>query len=188
MNNTPGFFHRVHVVCCAAVAFFCIVSASYPKGKIMTMTVTSPAFNPLQTIPKKHTCDGPDVSPPLSWTGVLKNAKSLVLICDDPDAPAGVWVHWVCYDIPSSVDSLAEGIQKTDTLSCGGKQGKNDFGRIGWGGPCPPGGTHRYFFKLYALDTMLNLAPGKTKKDVETAMKGHVLGQGELVGKYSRNR
>jgi phosphatidylethanolamine-binding protein (PEBP) family uncharacterized protein len=129
MNDTPGFFPSAHAVCCAAVAVFCIASASYPKGKIMTMTVTSPAFNPLQTIPKKHTCDGPDVSPPLSWTGVPKNAKSLVLICDDPDAPAGNWVHWVCYDIPSSVDSLAEGIQKTDTLSCGGKQGKNDFGR-----------------------------------------------------------
>jgi hypothetical protein len=111
-----------------------------------------------------------------------------VLISDDPDAPVGTWVHWVCYDIPPTVDSLAQNMPKADTLSCGGKQGMTDFRRIGYGGPCPPSGTHRYFFKVYALDILLNLPAGKTKKEIETAMKGHILGQGELMGVYSRKK
>jgi Raf kinase inhibitor-like YbhB/YbcL family protein len=154
----------------------------------MSITVTSPAFGPQQLIPSQYTCDGQDISPPLAWKPVPQKTKSIVIICDDPDAPAGIWVHWVCYDIPPSVDTLTEGLPKTDTLSCGGKHGKNDFGRIGWGGPCPPSGTHRYFFKVYALDIMLTLPAGKTKKNIEKAMKGHIVGQGELVGKYSRTQ
>ena len=159
-----------------------------PKGGNMTITVTSPAFASMQTIPQKYTCDGEDLSPPLSWTNVPKNAHSIVLICDDPDAPAGDWVHWVCYDIPAAVDSLPEAIPYGDTLACGGKQGTSDFRKIGYGGPCHPGGTHRYFFKVYALDVMLNLPSGKTKKEIVKAIKGHVVASGELVGTYTRKR
>jgi Raf kinase inhibitor-like YbhB/YbcL family protein len=110
------------------------------------------------------------------------------LIVDDPDAPAGVWVHWVCYDLPPAVTALSEGVAPADTLPGGGKQGTNDFRNIGYGGPCPPSGTHRYFFKLYALDCVLGLPAGKTKKDIERAMKGHVLGEGRLIGTYSRGK
>jgi hypothetical protein len=165
-----------------------ILSYSFALGGTMSITVSSPAFGSLQQIPQKYTCDGMDVSPPLSWDTVPDNARSIVLVCDDPDAPAGTWVHWVCYDIPSAVNAMAEAMPRADTLPCGGKQGKNDFGRIGWGGPCPPSGTHRYFFKVYVLDTMLDLPAGRTKKNIEKAMKGHIVGQGELVGKYSRTR
>jgi hypothetical protein len=154
----------------------------------MSITVSSAAFEPRQSIPSQYTCDGRDISPPLAWKGSPANTRSVILICDDPDAPAGDWVHWVCYDIPPSVDTLAEAMPKTDTLPCGGIQGKNDFGRIGWGGPCPPGGTHRYFFKIYCCDITLNLPPGKTKKEIEKAMKGHVIDKGELFGVYSRDR
>jgi hypothetical protein len=142
----------------------------------------------MQPIPSQYTCDGADLSPPLSWNGVPSAAKSLSLIADDPDAPAGTWVHWVVYDLPPAIDSLPENVPKTDTLAGGGKQGKNDFKRTGWGGPCPPGGTHRYFFKLYALDMMLNFPAGKTKSEIEKAMTGHVLAKGELAGTYKRKR
>ncbi len=142
----------------------------------------------MEPIPSKYTCDGADISPPLAWKNIQEAAQSIVLISDDPDAPVGTWVHWVCYDIPPTVDGLDEDIPATDILPVGGQQGVNDFGRIGYGGPCPPGGTHRYFFKVYALDTMLNLPAGKTKKEIEKAMKGHVLASGELIGVYSRKR
>jgi Raf kinase inhibitor-like YbhB/YbcL family protein len=167
-----------------------IVFAAYAfaSGGTMPLPVSSPAFGPHQRIPSQYTCDGPDISPPLAWKGVPAAAKSIVLICDDPDAPAGTWVHWVCYDIPSSVDTLMEDLPKTDTLPCGGKQGKNDFGRIGWGGPCPPSGTHRYFFRVFCLDVMLDLPAGKTKKELEKAMKSHVIDKGDFYGVYSRNR
>jgi Raf kinase inhibitor-like YbhB/YbcL family protein len=168
--------------------FFLLAMPGYSKGGKMTITVSSRAFASMQAIPSQYTCDGPDLFPPLAWQNVPQNAASIVLICDDPDAPAGIWVHWVCYDIPPQVDSIAEASPKTDTLPCGAKQGINDFGRTGYGGPCPPGGTHRYFFKVYALDKMLNLPPGKTKKEIEKAMKGRVIAQGEIIGKYSRSR
>jgi len=154
----------------------------------MALDVSSPSFSHMKPIPAEFTCDGADISPAIRWSGAPRSAKSIVVMCDDPDAPAGTWVHWIVYDIPVSVDSLAENIPTTGTISCGAKQGLNDFRRIGYGGPCPPGGTHRYFFKVYALDTMLNLPAGKTKKDVEKAMTGHVLAHGELVGVYSRKR
>jgi Raf kinase inhibitor-like YbhB/YbcL family protein len=172
----------------AGLFLICITAFCGPKGGNMIITVTSPAFASMQAIPQKYTCDGKDMSPPLSWTNVPKNAKSIVLINDDPDAPAGDWVHWVCYDIPPTIDSLPEAVPASDTLACGGKQGKTDFGKIGYGGPCPPGGTHRYFFKVYALDIMLNLPSGKTKKEIVMAIKGHVVASGELVGTYSRKR
>jgi Raf kinase inhibitor-like YbhB/YbcL family protein len=160
-----------------------------PAGaKSMTITVTSSAFQQGSSIPSQYTCDGSDISPPLAWQGVPPGAKSIALIGDDPDAPIGTWVHWVCYDIPPAVESLAQNMPKTDTLQGGGKQGLTDFRSIGYGGPCPPSGTHRYFFKVFALDILLNLPAGKTKKDIEKAMKGHILAQGELMGTYSRKR
>jgi len=150
------------------------------------MDLKSSAFEPGGIIPPTYTCDGSDVSPPLSWSAVPAKAKSLALIADDPDAPRGTWVHWVSWNIPATVHDLPEGVPKRDTLPNGMKQGTTDFRSIGYGGPCPPSGTHRYFFKLYALDATLNLLPSTTKKDLETAMQGHVLAQSELMGKYAR--
>jgi Raf kinase inhibitor-like YbhB/YbcL family protein len=154
------------------------------------MQLTSTAFAEGAAIPAKHTCDEKDHSPPLKWSGVPAEAKSLVLIADDPDAPVGTWVHWVLYDLPTTVSELPENSPKGQYLPSGGKQGLNDFKRLGYGGPCPPtGNPHRYFFKLYALDRALDLKPGATKKDVERAMeKVHILGQGQLMGTYQRRR
>jgi len=150
------------------------------------MELTSTAFKPGELIPAKHTCDGPDVSPPLSWSDPPAGTKSFALISDDPDAPMGTWVHWVAWNIPGDARSLAENLPKKDSLPDGTKQGTTDFRRIGYGGPCPPSGTHRYFFKLYALDTTLNLPASTTKKDLEKTMQGHILAQAELMGKYRR--
>lgn len=166
----------------------CIGCSAGEKEGGMKITVVSATFESMTSIPSKYTCDGVNISPPLAWEGVSPEAQSLVLICDDPDAPVGDWVHWVCYDIPPDVTELAENIPLGGTLPCGGMQGKTDFGTISYGGPCPPSGTHRYFFKVYALDTMLNLPVGQTKKQIEQAMKGHVLGSGELIGTYSCRR
>jgi Raf kinase inhibitor-like YbhB/YbcL family protein len=150
------------------------------------MELKSSAFEAGGTIPTKYTCEGPDVSPPLSWSDVPAGTKSLALIADDPDAPMGTWVHWVAWNIPATATSLEEDIPKRDTLANGMKQGTTDFRRIGYGGPCPPSGTHRYFFKLHALDTTLNLPNSTTKKDLERAMQGHILKQAELMGTYRR--
>ena len=151
----------------------------------MTFTMTSTAFGAGQVIPKKYSCDGPDVSPQLAWKEAPAGTKSYALIADDPDAPVGTWVHWVLFNVPGDTHELAEGVEKKNQLANGALQGKNDFGNVGYGGPCPPGGsTHRYFFKLYALDGKLDLKAGTSKADVERAMKGHVLGQAELMGKF----
>ncbi len=153
----------------------------------MEFTLKSAAFSYGGEIPWKHTCDGPDASPALSWSDPPAKSQSFSLIADDPDAPGGTWVHWVIYDLPGSARELAEGLPKTPDLSNGARQGRNDFGKTGYGGPCPPRGpAHRYFFKLYALDARLNLKPGASKAEVEKAMKGHILGQTELMGKYKR--
>jgi Raf kinase inhibitor-like YbhB/YbcL family protein len=153
----------------------------------MSLQISSTAFSAGETIPKKFTCDGPDVSPQLKWNDLPANTQSIELIMDDPDAPGGTWVHWVLYDLPANTRDLPEGVAKQEQLFSGARQGRNDFGRVGYGGPCPPPGKpHRYFFKLYALDTKLNLKAGATKADVERAMKGHVLAQTELIGKYGR--
>ena len=151
------------------------------------LQIKSSAFETGGMIPKQYTCDGEDISPPLSWDGVPESTKSLALISDDPDAPMGTWVHWVLYDLPGSTRELQENFPKDKTLSNGAKQGITDFKKIGYGGPCPPSGVHRYFFKLYALDTKLNLEPGATKKQLEDAMKTHILAQAELMGKYKRS-
>lgn len=152
----------------------------------MEIKITSTSFEEGGMIPKKYTCDGENISPQLAWTSVPDSAKSLTLISDDPDAPVGTWVHWVLYNLPASVKELSENIPMQKVLANGAKQGTNDFRRIGYGGPCPPGGTHRYYFKLYALDTMLNLEAGATKSDVLKALQGHILAHGQLMGKYKR--
>lgn len=150
------------------------------------LEISSPAFSEGGSIPHRYTCDGKDLSPPLSWSGVPAGAKSLALICDDPDAPSGDWVHWVVFDLPSSSAGLPEGVLPREQIAGGGRQGKNDFRKTGYGGPCPPGGTHRYVFTLYALDRELGLGTGTTKAQLSAAMKGHVLAEGRLTGKYSR--
>ena len=149
--------------------------------------MTSAAFAPGDAIPQQYTCDGADLSPPLSWAAPPEGAQSLVLIADDPDAPGKTWVHWVLYDLPPNQRELPEGLPPQETLPKLGTQGKNDFGKIGYGGPCPPKGKdHRYFFQLYAVDVKLNLAPGATKSQVLEAMAEHVLAQAELMGTYKR--
>ena len=158
---------------------------------LMTILIESTAFQGGETIPKLYTCDGKDVSPPLAWSGVSEAARSLALICEDPDAPRGTWTHWVIFDIPASVKELGEGTpaQERVKVTAGGEtalQGKNDFGKTGYGGPCPPSGSHRYFFRIYALDTGLGLGPGTTRVDLLRSIKGHVLAEGELMGRYSR--
>ncbi|MCH7558562.1 MAG: YbhB/YbcL family Raf kinase inhibitor-like protein [Planctomycetes bacterium] len=152
----------------------------------MEIKITSSAFEDGGLIPAKYTCDGADVSPPLQWDAVPEGTKSIALICDDPDAPMGTWVHWVLFNLPSDAKELAENIPTEETLPNGAKQGVNDFGRIGYGGPCPPGGTHRYFFKIYALDTEVGLQAGADKRRLLKTMEGHILGQDQLIGKYKR--
>ena len=151
------------------------------------MKIVSSAFSASEMIPKKFTCDGPDASPKLSWNEPPAKTQSFALIMDDPDAPVGTWVHWVLFDLPADTRELAEGVAKQEQLANRARQGRNDFGQIGYGGPCPPpGNPHRYFFKVYALDAKLDLKAGVTKADVERAMKGHILGQAELIGRYGR--
>jgi Raf kinase inhibitor-like YbhB/YbcL family protein len=152
----------------------------------MTLEITSSAFSNGEMIPARYTCDGSDVSPDLSWRGVPNSAKSLALICDDPDAPMGTWVHWVLFNIPAEAVGLPAEISSSATLENGARHGKNDFRRLGYGGPCPPGGTHRYFFKLYALDTELKLDSGITKAQLVEAMQGHILVEAQLMGRYKR--
>jgi Raf kinase inhibitor-like YbhB/YbcL family protein len=162
------------------------VSRAAVPGK-GTMQLTSSAFNEGQPIPERHTCDGENLSPPLKWSGVPPGARSLALIVDDPDAPVGTWVHWVLYDLSTSATEFPEGLPKGQYVPGAAKQGLNDFKHLGYGGPCPPGGkAHRYFFKLYALDQILDLKPGATKKEVERAMESHTLSQSQLMGTYKR--
>lgn len=145
------------------------------------MKITSSAFENNTKIPGKYTCDGENVNPPLSIFDVPLNAKSLVLIVDDPDAPSKTWVHWVLYDIDARTREIKE-----NSIPSGVTQGMTDFGNINYGGPCPPLGTHRYFFKLYALDTNLSFPKGVTKQEVERAMQNHILSKAELIGLYGR--
>jgi hypothetical protein len=177
----------------AAAWFACLVAASCAnnsqpvKEPAMNIQITSAAFAEAQPIPNQYTCAGPDVSPPLAWSGAPAGTKSFALIADDPDAPVGTWVHWVIYSLPPTATSLAESTPPSRELPDGSKQGINDFGNIGYGGPCPPPGKpHRYFFKIYALDAALNLKSGATKKELLRTMEGHVLGEGQLMGTYQR--
>jgi len=161
------------------------VSNPSPQQK-SELKLTSSAFKEGEAIPRGYTCNGANVSPPLEWTGMPKTAKTIAIIADDPDAPAGTWVHWVVYNLPAEGLGLIENTPQTETLNGGGLQGKNDFGKIGYGGPCPPSGTHRYFFKFYVLDSELPLKSGATKAEVEKAMEGHIAGQAQLMGTYHR--
>lgn len=159
------------------------LTACAQKGvqEVSNMKITSPAFNHNENIPSKYTCDGENISPPLKFSEVPKDTKILALIMDDPDAPVGTFVHWIIWNTPATTTEIKEG----EGISY--PQGSNDFGKQRYGGPCPPSGTHRYFFKLYALDTELNLQPGATKQDLLEAMEGHIIEKAELIGKYSRS-
>ncbi|MBL7995056.1 YbhB/YbcL family Raf kinase inhibitor-like protein [bacterium] len=150
------------------------------------MNIESSVFKESEWIPKKYTCDGENISPPLTFNDIPKEAASLALICDDPDAPAGTWVHWIVYNLPATTDGLPEAMASDQILAGGAKQGINDFRDIGYGGPCPPSGTHRYYFKLYALNQMLDLDAGATKWQLTQAMKGHVIVEAQLMGRYKR--
>jgi Raf kinase inhibitor-like YbhB/YbcL family protein len=161
-------------------------------GGEVTFSISSSAFSPQGEIPTRYTCEGEDVSPPLAWSGAPAGTKSFALIVDDPDAPDPrapkvTWVHWVVYDLPAGASSLPEAVA-TSALPAGTREGVNDWQRTGWGGPCPPVGRHRYFFKLYALDTPLGDLRRPSKAALEKAMAGHVLARAELVGTYQKQR
>jgi Raf kinase inhibitor-like YbhB/YbcL family protein len=150
------------------------------------MKLSSSAFSEGALIPTQYTCTGNDFSPPLTWSDVPAGTKSLALIADDPDAPIGTWVHWVAFNLPVTAGGLPEGIRTEKQLASGGIQGTNSWKRTGYGGPCPPSGTHRYFFKLYALDTTLSLGNNATAKEVQAAMKGHILAEAQLMGRFKK--
>jgi len=152
----------------------------------MPFELTSTAFAHGESIPRKYTCDGEDISPPLLWGDPPQGTQSFALIADDPDAPMGTWVHWVLYNLSAESRALPEAVPPDADLPDGSRHGQNSWGRLGYGGPCPPSGTHRYFFKLYALDRVLDLAAGASKEQLLQAMEGHILAQTELMGLYTR--
>jgi len=152
----------------------------------MGFMLSSTSFTEGDPIPQRYSCDGEDISPPMQWTDPPEDTVSFALIVDDPDAPVGTWVHWVLYNLPADTRSLTEAFPSDADLPDGSKNGENSWGRLGYGGPCPPGGTHRYFFKLYALDLMLDIAAGATKDQLLQAMEGHILAESDLMGTYTR--
>ena len=154
----------------------------------MNINIASPAFKDGAMIPKKYTCDGENISPPLKWDSIPAGTKSIALICEDPDAPAGLWVHWVIFNLPAECRELVENIPDDETLNDGSRQGITDFQTTGYGGPCPPWGTHRYMFKIYALDTMLDVVHLVDRETLLSLMKGHILAEGLLTGKYQRSK
>jgi Raf kinase inhibitor-like YbhB/YbcL family protein len=157
-------------------------------GTAMAFDLTSSAFRQGGDIPKPHTCDGPDRSPPLAWTSPPAGTKAFALVCEDPDAPGGLWVHWVLWGIPPATSTLPEGVKRDPTLPDGSHHGTNDFGAVGYNGPCPPrGAPHRYFWKLYALDTTPAVPPGATRQQLLDAIAGHILGETTLMGRYGRS-
>lgn len=184
--------HKIAFALAFCIASGCLWGASAvvmqpPPQSNKQMQLTSAAFKNNESIPPQYTCEGKNISPPLAWTGAPPGTRSFVLIVDDPDAPHGVWTHWVVFDLPADATELAEDTPKSPSITGNAKQGTNDFKQVGYGGPCPPPGKpHRYFFKLYALDTMLNLKPGSSKNQVEAALAQHVLARGQLVGTYQR--
>lgn len=169
-----------------AAVQFDLQAKSNSGGTKMAFQIKSPAFSDNGMMPSIHTCDDKDISPQLQWTEPPQGTKSFALINDDPDAPMGTWVHWVIFNLPAGTRQLEQNFPKDKELKNGAKQGINDFGKIGYGGPCPPSGTHRYFFKLYALDALLNLPAGATKNQLLDAMKGHTLAETQIIGKYKR--
>ncbi len=151
-----------------------------------TITLTSPAFENGAMIPAEYTCDGKNISPPLRWGDVPEKTMSIALIVHDPDAPGGDWLHWTVYDLPPTIHSLPEGMPRSKALIFGEKQGMTDFKTLGYGGPCPPSATHRYYFRIYALDKFLYLEGGASRSDLTAAMQGHILAEGELMGRYQK--
>lgn len=187
LRSGVRFFWRI--VCAALTLAMVILAAGIacaggPPGKL---EVSTTAFRPGGTIPTQFTCSGENISPALAWSQPPAHTQSFVLIVDDPDAPAGTWVHWVVYNLPASARRLPEGVPTGDAVAGGGRQGTNDFHQNSYGGPCPPPGKpHRYFFRLYALDTVLNMRAPVHRKDVDAAMQGHVLAQAETMGTFGR--
>ncbi len=170
-----------------AAIFFCLVAA---RADAAALQISSPAFSSGHAIPQQYTCSGVDISPELAWKNVPQGTKSLALTVRDPDAPAGIWTHWVMYNIPASLQGLPAHVPPRARLANGGEQGLNSFGKMGYGGPCPPYGNapHRYYFRLYALDTHLQPMPDATVTEIETAMKGHILSSAVLMGRYGRGK
>jgi Raf kinase inhibitor-like YbhB/YbcL family protein len=166
--------------------FLIVTLLSFLTVPAKAIELNSPAFKNNDSIPKLHTCDGKNISPSLGWKNVPKAAQSLAIICDDPDAPVSVWVHWVVYNIPPAAKGLNEGVLKVEEFVHGARQGINDYMNIGYDGPCPPKGIHGYSFKLYALDSKITPIQNMTKEKLLTLMKGHILEETELVGKYDR--
>ena len=167
---------------------FLLIVNCYSQEHKMKLKIESPAFKDGGLIPSKYTCDGENISPPLRWTNAPIETKTFALITDDPDAPVGDWVHWVIYNIPSGTQELKECASSKKLLPKEAIEGMTDFRKTGYGGPCPPSGTHRYFFKLYALDIVLHLPEAATKKQLLDAMQGHILFQVVLIGKYGRQK
>lgn len=192
INMTRAAHNKTLDACSLALLIVCTSCSQSPQtslsgDSLMTIKVTSTAFKSGGEIPKQYTGDGSDQSPPLNWSKLPDATKSIALICDDPDAPRGTWVHWVLYDLPPETRDLKQGVPRSEALASGAKQGKNDFGKIGYGGPAPPKGKpHRYSFKVYALSENVDLAPGATKAQLVDAMKGRILAEGQLMGIYQR--
>jgi Raf kinase inhibitor-like YbhB/YbcL family protein len=185
----------VHAIVNVALALFlalCTAAPAAPSSAVQqttAMKLTSTAFADGQPIPAKFSYENSSISPALAWSDAPAGTKSFALVCDDPDAPSGDWVHWVIYDIPATITALPEHVPALETLSNGASQGVNDFGRVGYGGPCPPPGKpHRYFFRLYALDANPALSPSPRKSDLLRAIQGHILAEAQLIGTYQRNR
>lgn len=162
------------------------VSTKAGGSEDMSLRLSSSAFGHEQLIPRKYTCDGDDISPPLEWTNAPDGTRSFALICDDPDAPAGTWIHWIIYNIPADYRELSDSIKTGRDIDSGINQGTNSWGKIEYGGPCPPSDTHRYFFRLYALDTKLDLEGLVDKERLLKEMEGHILDESEFMGKYTR--
>jgi len=183
--------HRFVVSMIILLAVLCLsvfgAEPGEPGAKSMSFQLSTTSFPPEGTIPKKYTCDGLDISPALSWSGAPAGTKSFALIVDDPDAPAGTWNHWLIWNLPPTQHQLSEGISKDPQLPDGVRQGLNDFHKPGYNGPCPPPGKpHRYYFRLFALDSDLQLKADPSRKDLESALKSHVLAETKLMGRYGR--
>jgi len=188
MCESPGESGGANRLFQAIIAMICAVllwSCAAQGANAMEMRLSSPTIRHGEPIPEKHSCDGEDVSPALAWEGVPEDAKSLALVVDDPDAPLGTWDHWIVFNIPPGVKGLKEGAGKGH-LPSQALHGRNSWKRNDWGGPCPPQGRHRYYFKLFALDAMLELSPGASKAELLEAMDSHILARAELMGTYER--